>query len=225
MLNDKEEIKMKFAAAELKTFLKNVVNVMEDNIEYLSELDRKLGDGDHGVTMSIGWQAINEKLNEELVTEEDCGKICITTGRTFLSAVGSSVGPLYATGFLRGAKVFQNKTELTGEELKDFWVAFIEGIKERGGAEVGDKTMIDTLYPALETLKSTFDNSNDFVASFTESVASAKKGMELTKDLLSKRGRSSRLGERSLGNQDPGATSAYLILDTFLTTVKSVQTV
>ncbi|NWQ44486.1 dihydroxyacetone kinase subunit L [Bacillus sp. EB106-08-02-XG196] len=216
---------MKFAAADLKVFLKNVVNVMEDNKEYLSELDRKLGDGDHGVTMSIGWQAINEKLNEELVTEDDCGKICITAGRTFLSAVGSSVGPLYATGFLRGAKVFQNKTELTGEDLKEFWVAFIEGIKERGGAEVGDKTMIDTLYPALKTLKSTFESSNDFVASFTETAASAKEGMESTKDLLSKRGRSSRLGERSIGNQDPGATSAYLILETFLTTVKSVQTV
>lgn len=216
---------MKFTAADLKTFLKNVVNVMEENKEYLSELDRKLGDGDHGVTMSIGWQAIDEKLNEELVTEEDCGKICITAGRTFLSAVGSSVGPLYATGFLRGAKVFQNKTELTGEDLKDFWVAFIDGIKERGGAEVGDKTMIDTLHPASETLKSTFDKTNDFVTSFTESVASAKKGMESTKDLLSKRGRSSRLGERSLGNQDPGATSAYLIVETFLTTVNTGQTV
>ncbi|MBZ5751362.1 dihydroxyacetone kinase subunit DhaL [Metabacillus rhizolycopersici] len=216
---------MKFSAVDLKIFLKNVVEVMEDNKEYLSELDRKLGDGDHGVTMSIGWQAIDEKLNEELVAEEDCGKICITTGRTFLSAVGSSVGPLYATGFLRGAKVFQNKTELTGEDLKDFWVAFIEGIKERGGAEVGDKTMIDTLYPALESLKSNFEKEQDFVNAFTESVAAAHKGMESTKDLLSKRGRSSRLGERSLGNQDPGATSAYLILETFLTTINSVQTV
>lgn len=215
---------MKFSAVDLKIFLKNVVEVMEDNKEYLSELDRKLGDGDHGVTMSIGWQAIDEKLNEELVVEEDCGKICITTGRTFLSAVGSSVGPLYATGFLRGAKVFQNKTELTGEDLKDFWVAFIEGIKERGGAEVGDKTMIDTLYPASESLKSNFEKEQDFVNAFTESVAAARKGMESTKDLLSKRGRSSRLGERSLGNQDPGATSAYLILETFLTTINSVQT-
>ncbi|MBO1515543.1 dihydroxyacetone kinase subunit DhaL [Metabacillus bambusae] len=216
---------MKFTAADLKQFLKNVVNVMEDNSEYLSELDRKLGDGDHGVTMSIGWQAINEKLNDDLTSEEDCGKICITTGRTFLSAVGSSVGPLYATGFLRGAKVFQNKSELTGEELRDFWVAFIEGIKERGGAEVGDKTMVDTLHPAMETLKTSYNETNDFVTAFTAAVASANKGMESTKDLLSKRGRSSRLGERSLGNQDPGATSAFLILDTFLTTVNSVQAV
>ncbi|SMQ63773.1 dihydroxyacetone kinase DhaL subunit [Bacillus sp. OV166] len=216
---------MKFTASDLKTFLKNVVNVIEENKEYLSELDRKLGDGDHGVTMSIGWQAIDEKLNNELLSEEDCGKICILAGRTFLSAVGSSVGPLYATGFLRGAKMIQNKTELTGEDLKDFWVAFIEGVKERGGAEVGDKTMIDTLYPALESLKANFDKEQDFQSAFTESVAAAHQGMESTKDLLSKRGRSSRLGERSIGNQDPGATSSYLILETFLTTVNSAQTV
>jgi len=216
---------MKFMADDLKAFLKNVVNVMEENKDYLSELDRKLGDGDHGVTMSIGWQAINEKLNDELKTEQDCGKICITTGRTFLSAVGSSVGPLYATGFLRGAKAIQNKTELTDEDLKDFWVAFIEGIKERGQAEVGDKTMIDTLYPAMESLKKHFQQTGDFAIAFAEAVTAGEKGMEYTKDLLSKRGRSSRLGERSLGNQDPGATSAFLILSTFLALVNSVQTV
>ncbi|MCE4092499.1 dihydroxyacetone kinase subunit DhaL [Priestia aryabhattai] len=216
---------MKFTAEDLKTFLKNVVNVIEENKDYLSELDRKLGDGDHGVTMSIGWQAIDEKLNGELQSEQDCGKICITTGRTFLSAVGSSVGPLYATGFLRGAKVFQNKSELTGEDLKDFWIAFIEGIKERGKAEVGDKTMIDTLQPALESLEHNFNQTNDFRKSFLQAVSDGEKGMESTKNLLSKRGRSSRLGERSVGCQDPGATSAFLILSMFLTTINSVQTV
>ncbi|MFY4775163.1 dihydroxyacetone kinase subunit DhaL [Metabacillus sp. RGM 3146] len=216
---------MNFTAEDLKTFLKNVVDVIEENKEYLSELDRKLGDGDHGVTMSIGWQAINEKLNNDLEAEKDCGKICVTAGRTFLSAVGSSVGPLYATGFLRGAKVLQNKSELTGEDLKDFWAAFIEGIKQRGKAEVGDKTMVDTLQPALESLKSHFNQTSDFAQAFSEAVSAGEKGMESTKDLLSKKGRSSRLGERALGNQDPGATSAFLILSTFLATVHSAQVV
>jgi dihydroxyacetone kinase-like protein len=216
---------MKFSAEDLKTFLKNVVNVIEENKDYLSELDRKLGDGDHGVTMSIGWQAINEKLNGELQSEQDCGKICTTTARTFLSAVGSSVGPLYATGFLRGAKVLQGKSELTDEDLKDFWIAFIEGIKERGKAEVGDKTMIDTLQPALESLKRNFNQTHDFRKVFLQTVSDGKKGMESTKNLVSKKGRSSRLGERSVGYQDPGATSAFLILSMFLTTINSVQTV
>ncbi|MQR87027.1 dihydroxyacetone kinase subunit L [Bacillus megaterium] len=216
---------MKLTAEDLKAFLKDVVNVMEENKDYLSELDRKLGDGDHGVTMSIGWQAINEKLEAELQSEKDCGKICITAGRTFLSAVGSSVGPLYATGFLRGGKVFQNKSELTDKDLKDFWVAFIEGVKDRGKAEVGDKTMIDTFQPALESLTSNFDKTNDFSSAFLQAVSDGEEGMKSTKDLLSKRGRSSRLGERSLGCQDPGATSAFLILSSFLTTINSVQTV
>ncbi|GAE26907.1 dihydroxyacetone kinase [Halalkalibacter wakoensis JCM 9140] len=215
---------MRFHSQDVLKFLKNVVDVMEESKDYLCELDRKLGDGDHGVTMSIGWQAVNEKLQGELKDEEDCGRIFITTGRTFLSAVGSSVGPLYATGFLRGAKIVQQKSELTSNDIVDFWIAFIEGIKERGQAEVGDKTMVDTLQPALDSLKA-YDSSEDFISNFTKTVAEAKKGMESTKDLLSKRGRSSRLGERSLGNQDPGATSAYLILDAFLKTVSASQTV
>ena len=216
---------MTFTSVEFKKFLSNVVEMVEEQKDYLSELDRKLGDGDHGVTMSIGWQAINEKLQNELVNEEDSSKIAITAGRTFLSAVGSSVGPLYATGFLRGAKVFQNKTELSDKDLVDFWVSFIKGVQERGQAEVGDKTMIDTLYPAMIELEKQFDATGDFHQSFSEAVTAAKKGMESTKDMLSKRGRSSRLGERSLGNQDPGATSAFLILETFYQTLKSVQQV
>ncbi|WP_028393380.1 dihydroxyacetone kinase subunit DhaL [Bacillus cihuensis] len=214
---------MKVTAEELKTFLKNVVTMIEEQKDYLCELDRKLGDGDHGVTMSIGWQAVNEKLDGDLKEEVDCGKISILTGRTFLSAVGSSVGPLYATGFMRGAKAFQGKSELKDEDLKDFWVAFIEGIKERGKAEVGDKTMIDTLQPALESLQADFEKSNNFLTAFESAVQAAEKGMESTKDMLSKRGRSSRLGERSLGTTDPGAASAFMILNTFLATIKSVQ--
>ncbi|MED3761951.1 dihydroxyacetone kinase subunit DhaL [Peribacillus frigoritolerans] len=216
---------MKVTAEDFKTFLKNVVTMIEEQKDYLCELDRKLGDGDHGVTMSIGWQAVNEKLDGELKDEKDSAKISILIGRTFLSAVGSSVGPLYATGFMRGAKAFQGKLELGDEELKDFWVAFVQGIKERGKAEVGDKTMIDTLQPALDSLQLNFAQTNDFVASFTEAVKAAEQGMESTKEMISKRGRSSRLGERSLGTMDPGATSSYMILNTFLTTIKSAQTV
>lgn len=216
---------MTMTAEQFKAFLHNVVTMIEEQKDYLCELDRKLGDGDHGVTMSIGWQAVNEKLNGELKDEQDCGKIAIMAGRTFLSAVGSSVGPLYATGFMRGAKAFQGKSEVNDEELKDFWVAFIEGIKERGQAEVGDKTMVDTLQPALNSLQASFEKSSDFLELFKEAVVAAKDGMESTKDILSKRGRSSRLGERSLGTIDPGAASSFMILETFLTTLKSRQAV
>ncbi len=216
---------MKMTTDEFKDFLHNVVIMVEEQKDYLCELDRKIGDGDHGVTMSIGWQAINEKLNNEFKDEQDCGKVAIMAGRTFLSAVGSSVGPLYATGFMRGAKALQEKSELSGEDLISFWVAFVEGIKERGQAEVGDKTMIDTLQPTLEMLQSKSMESEDFVSLFTHAVVAAEQGMKSTKDILSKRGRSSRLGERSIGTIDPGAASAYMILNTFLQTIKSTQTV
>lgn len=212
---------MNVTAQELIYYFKEVVEVMETEKDYLCDLDRKLGDGDHGVTMSIGWQAVNEKLNGELMEETDCGKISITVGKTFLDAVGSSVGPLYATGFLRGAKAIRGKSELTDEDLAAFWVAFGNGVQERGQAKVGDKTIIDTLAPAVETLEESFAKSGDFVSAFKEAVAAGKAGMESTKDLISKIGRSSRLGERSVGAQDPGATSAYFILATFLSFVEA----
>src|SRR5699024_3329201 len=113
---------------------------VEAEKDYFCELDRKLGDGDHGVTMSIGWQAINEKLDTDLLEEVDLAKISVGVGKTFLSAVGSSVGPLYATVFMRGAKVVKGETTFTYEHLKDFWVAFAYGVQERGQANVGDKT-------------------------------------------------------------------------------------
>lgn len=195
-------------------FLNIVTETMEQEKEYLCELDRKLGDGDHGVTMSIGWQAIKKELEQQ--NELDCSKLAVLAGKTFLEAVGSSVGPLYATGFLRGAKAIKDKEVLSDADLTAFWLAFMSGVKERGQAEVGDKTMIDTLEPARIALEQAFAMSGNFEEAFRVAIVAAEAGMVSTIDLLSKRGRSSRLGDRSLGNQDPGATSAYLILTNFL---------
>lgn len=212
---------MNITAKEFIDYFKQVVEVMEEEKDYLCELDRKLGDGDHGVTMSIGWQAINEQLTNELAEETDCGKISSTVGMTFLNAVGSSVGPLYATGFLRGAKVIKNKSVLTDQDLVEFWIAFGKGVKERGQAEVGDKTMIDTLDPVVKVLEENFKETQDFLSVFKQAVSAGEEGMKSTIEMLSKIGRSSRLGERSKGTQDPGATSAYFILFTFLTFIET----
>lgn len=211
---------MNISSTDFIEYLKEVVEVIEKEKEYLCELDRKLGDGDHGVTMSIGWQAINEQLNKQLVDESDCGRISTTVGMTFLDAVGSSVGPLYATGFMRGGQAVKGKTELNDADLVEYWIAFTNGVKDRGKAGVGDKTMIDTLIPFGETLKEDFAKSQDFIKAFKQAVSAGEKGMKSTKDLVSKIGRSSRLGERSLGVQDPGATSVYIILSAFLEYMK-----
>lgn len=208
---------MEITAREFKTYLKKVVDMIEREKDYLCELDRKIGDGDHGVTMSIGFQAVNEKLDNELVEENDCSKISVTAGKTFLNAVGSSVGPLYATGFMRGAKQIKKKEVLDDNDVIAFWIAFGNGVKERGQAEVGDKTMVDTLAPFVEVLETKGSETEDNnIPVFREAVHAAEEGMKSTKDLLSQKGRSSRLGDRSVGEQDPGATSAYLLLVTFL---------
>ncbi|MFG6150325.1 dihydroxyacetone kinase subunit DhaL [Halobacillus sp. B23F22_1] len=204
---------MSVNAKEFIQYFKKVVEVMENEKDYLCELDRKLGDGDHGVTMSIGWQAVNKTLNDELAEESDCGKISSSVGMTFLNAVGSSVGPLYATGFMRGGKAIKGKKELIDEDLKAYWIAFTDGVRDRSQAKVGDKTMIDTLAPFEKVLSDS--QSSDFQAVFTEALEAGEKGMKSTVDLASNIGRSSRLGERSVGVQDPGATSVYFILSTF----------
>ncbi|HLR43118.1 MAG TPA: dihydroxyacetone kinase subunit DhaL [Pseudogracilibacillus sp.] len=211
---------MEITAIEFKNFLQAVVDMVEEEKDYLCELDRNLGDGDHGVTMSIGWQAVQEKLSNELQEETDLGKISVVTGKTFLNAVGSSVGPLYATGFMRGAKVVKGKTTFTDADLKDFWIAFANGIQERGQAKVGDKTMVDTLAPFAEKLEESYSETGNFYESYKVAVTAAEEGMRSTKDIVSKLGRSSRLGDRSVGFQDPGATSAYYILQTFLLTLE-----
>ncbi|MCP3027825.1 dihydroxyacetone kinase subunit DhaL [Halobacillus sp. A5] len=206
---------MELSSYDLKNFFKTVADMMEEEKDYLCELDRKIGDGDHGVTMSIGWQAVNEILDADLKDEEDCGKISVAVGKTFLSAVGSSVGPLYATGLMKGAKSGKKKNVMNELDLVEYWVAFARGIKERGQAEVGEKTMVDTLEPFANTLEAKYEETQKFFESFEHAVRDAEKGMKSTKDIISKKGRSSRLGDRSIGAQDPGATSAFMILSAF----------
>ncbi|TFJ92346.1 dihydroxyacetone kinase subunit DhaL [Lentibacillus salicampi] len=213
---------MEITAREFKTYLKNVITMVESEKDYLCELDRKIGDGDHGITMSIGFQAVRENLDHELAEETDCSKISISVGKTFLNAVGSSVGPLYATGFMRGAKQIKKKEVLNDQDVIAFWIAFGNGVKERGRAEIGDKTMVDTFAPFVDALEANGKGAEDLSTIFREAVTKAEEGMHSTKKLISKKGRSSRLGDRSIGAQDPGATSAYFLLVTFLALIEDL---
>jgi dihydroxyacetone kinase-like protein len=202
---------------QLKQMFLEIAGRIEEVKDELSELDRQLGDGDHGVTMSIGWQAVADKVRDS--SAGDCGALLKEVAMAFLNAVGSSVGPLYATAFIRGSAALQGKTELTREDLVSFWEAAIQGIQERGKAKVGDKTMMDTWYPVLDVLKSQGGEQDVFDKALVE----AEKGMKSTENLLSQLGRSSRLGDRSLGHKDPGAVSAYYIFDTFVQYVHKVM--
>ena len=206
---------MTLTSETYKSFILALAELFEEQKDNLCELDRKIGDGDHGVTMNIGYQAVKSTIHNELQVQDDIAKISVAVGKSFLDAVGSSVGPLYASGFLKSAVAVKNKTELDDTDLYQFWIAFSKGIKARGKAEIGDKTMIDTLEPFYLSLESSKSQNINFKKAFVPALLKAKQGMESTKDIVSNKGRSKRLGYRSQGHVDPGAMSAYLMLNTF----------
>ncbi|BBH24497.1 dihydroxyacetone kinase subunit L [Paenibacillus baekrokdamisoli] len=213
---------MEVTSQQLKMILHTIAYKMDSEKEHLSDLDRELGDGDHGITMSLGWRAIKEAL-ADMPENTDCGLLCKTAGMTFLNAVGSSVGPLYATAFMRAGAAVKEKMALSEEDLLSFWTAFVEGIIERGKAAVGDKTMVDVWAPALESLREGYRHGKDVHASFRDAVSAGRAGMIATAEMVSRKGRSSRLGNRSLSHQDPGAVSAYLILSVFADMLESID--
>lgn len=206
---------MTLTSETYKSFILALAELFEEQKDNLCELDRKIGDGDNGVTMNIGYQAVKSTIHNELQVQDDIAKISVAVGKSFLDAVGSSVGPLYASGFLKSAVAVKNKTELDDTDLYQFWIAFSKGIKARGKAEIGDKTMIDTLEPFYLSLETSKYQSINFKEAFEIALLEAKKGMESTKDIVSNKGRSKRLGYRAQGHVDPGAMSAYLMLNTF----------
>ena len=207
-----------------KEFIEILYKVCEDiekNKDYFSELDRATGDGDHGVTMSIGWTAVKEKLRT-ISSDLTFDKICMQVASSFLSAVGASAGPLYATALMRGGSKLKDLNSCNSIQLADFFKAAANGIKERGKAELGDKTMLDVWMPASETIEEASNSSEDIVKVLEQGAIKANESMEATKDMLSKRGRSSKLGERSVGHIDPGAASSAMIINTFFDTVKNL---
>ncbi|MFD0872381.1 PTS-dependent dihydroxyacetone kinase, ADP-binding subunit dhaL [Chlamydia abortus] len=211
---------MKLTISDFKQIFIYIAEQIEARKDELSELDRAVGDGDHGVTMSIGWQAIVDKLNS--YEGDDFAALCKDMAMSFLNAVGSSVGPLYATAFLRGGMALQGKAELDEEDVVQFWLKAVNGIQERGKAQVGDKTMMDTWIPAMQALEQERGKGGDLLASLEAAVTAGEKGMNSTAEMLSQKGRSSRLGERSVGHLDPGSVSAYIILSSFLEALRKL---
>jgi len=206
----------------IQIFFKICENI-EKNKDYFSELDRAIGDGDHGVTMSIGWTAVKEKLSE-FSDDITFDKICIQIASSFLNAVGASAGPLYATALMRGGAKLKGLKNINSSQMADFFEAAANGIKERGKAELGDKTMLDVWLPVSEVMKINVEQNEDIIEILLKGSLIADQAMKSTKDMLSKKGRSSRLGERSKGHIDPGAASSEMIIRTFYETTKDFNT-
>ena len=203
---------------QIVRWLENTATVLNANKEYLTELDSAIGDADHGINMDRGFKKVIEKL--PTVADKDIGNILKTIGMTLISSVGGASGPLYGTFFMRSGMTVIAKEELTNDDLYKLLLAGVEGILQRGRAQLGDKTMYDAWAPALDAMRAGFDNGDDTITALRATVAAAETGMKDTIPLQAKKGRASYLGERSIGHQDPGATSTYLILNTLLETLE-----
>jgi dihydroxyacetone kinase-like protein len=195
-----------------------VAVVLEQNKDYLTELDAAIGDADHGINMNRGFQKVISQLPS--VADKDIGSILKTVRMTLLSSVGGASGPLYGTMFLRASTAVAGKSELSDEDLVALLQAAVDGIIQRGKANLGDKTMLDALSPASDAFKQAVANNVSTQEALQQAVAAAEEGMNKTIPLVAKKGRASYLGDRSSGHQDPGATSAYLILKTLLENVR-----
>ncbi|GAA0738597.1 dihydroxyacetone kinase subunit DhaL [Clostridium oceanicum] len=204
-------------ACDLKNIFKNISKVIEENEKFLSELDGAIGDGDHGFNMNKGFKAVIEKIDS--IEDKDIGKLLKTVGMTLVTNVGGASGPLYGTAFMYSGKKLAGKEELNIEDLVVILEESLNGIKVRGKAETGEKTMVDSISPALDALKESLNNGLDSKEAMKNVVDAAQKGVEYTKDIIATKGRASYLGERSIGHQDPGATSSYLILKSIYETI------
>jgi phosphoenolpyruvate---glycerone phosphotransferase subunit DhaL len=177
---------------------------------YLTELDSAIGDADHGINMDKGFQKVVEKLPS--MPADDIGALLKGIGSTLVSTVGGASGPLYWGFFTKFGATVAGKTGIDISELATGLEAGVADIQNRGKAEPGDKTMVDTFLPALGALRAAIDRGDAPADALAAAVAAAEQGMLATIPLVARKGRASYLGERSAGHQDPGATSSHLLL-------------
>jgi phosphoenolpyruvate---glycerone phosphotransferase subunit DhaL len=197
------------------TWLRRSAEELHAQRDYLTQLDAAIGDADHGINMDRGFTAVLDKL--PAVAEADIGTILKTVGTTLVSTVGGASGPLYGTAFLRAGTALAGKQELQASDIAAGLEAALEGVKARGHAQIGEKTMVDALSPAVDAFKASVSAGESIQDALRGAGDAAEEGMKATIPLVATKGRASYLGERSAGHQDPGATSVTLLLHTALT--------
>jgi phosphoenolpyruvate---glycerone phosphotransferase subunit DhaL len=189
-----------------------LVQTIVDNKVYLSEVDGKIGDGDHGINMAKGFNLIKDRLGDKEISLSDgLGLI----GKTLMTEIGGSMGPIYGTFFIQMSLKSKNKPETDGPLFGEMLKAARLALEDLGGAKVGDKTLMDAVIPAQEAYQAAVEGGASLPEALKKMEDAAEAGRDSTVDLVAKIGRSARLGERSRGVLDAGATSATLILETF----------
>lgn len=203
---------MPVSNGQVSDWIRAFAAVVAENREYLTELDSAIGDADHGINMNRGFQAVRGKLDAGEAA--DIGALLKTVGMTLVSTVGGASGPLYGTLFLQMGTSAAGKSDLSGDDWAEALAAGVAGVQRRGKAELGDKTMIDALVPAVEAVRSALADGSTLDEALRRSAEAAREGMTATIPLVARKGRASYLGERSANHQDPGATSSWLLLRT-----------
>ncbi len=195
-------------AQEVIELLRFIAQRLRDHQDELTALDNQVGDGDHGVSMVQGFDAV--LVATEPFADGTPSEVLRTAGQAFLNAVGATVGPLYATAFLRAAGAVDGHASLKVDDAGRAFQGWVEGLRARGKAEVGEKTMMDVWIPAWEAFAT--HRREGSRAGLEAAVVAGWQGFQRTEDMPARRGRASRLAERSLGVGDPGALSAYVML-------------
>ena len=195
---------------DILRWLERIADVLHENAAYLTQLDSAIGDADHGINMDRGFTAVRAKF--PTMATMDIATQLKTVGTTLVSTVGGASGPLYGTAFLRAGVAVAGKQQLGPADFVALLEAFLGGIVARGKAQPGEKTMVDALTPALAAAKQALNEGLPLKELALQATQEAEEGMKATIPLLATKGRASYLGERSVGHQDPGATSSWLIL-------------
>ncbi|WP_247002327.1 dihydroxyacetone kinase subunit DhaL [Halosolutus gelatinilyticus] len=210
MSDDRQDLETQSEA--VREAVATIANRLADEKTHLTDLDSAIGDADHGANMDRGFQTALERVEE---TDGGPATLVKTTGTALVSAVGGASGPLYGGSLMKASQELEDG--ITAESTVAFAERYLETVEERGKASVGDKTMLDALTPAVHTYKKSIEVDDcEPVEALGKAVDAARRGVEFTTPLRARKGRASYLGWRSVGHQDPGATSTLYLLEELL---------
>ena len=210
---------MTFTNEDAQSVVFDLIATIQKNKDYLSELDGKIGDGDHGVNMNKGFTLCEKKLEG---MQPDMSQALRVLGQTLMEDIGGSMGPLYGIFFETMADKSEKVSEIDAATFEIMLKSAISEVMFIGNAQRGDKSLLETLIPAQEAFSAALAEGKNFAEALEDMCLAAEAGWRSTENMVAKIGRASRLGERSRGFLDPGATSCYLILDSFAGSIKKL---
>lgn len=196
-----------------------LIESIKANVDYLTELDGKIGDGDHGINMQKGFTITGQKLEGKQFNFSEALNLL---GDVLVSDIGGSMGPIYGSYFIEMGDCCRNQEFINKKIYLSMYEMALEVVLSIGTAKLGDKTMLDTMIPGINALKASVENDKPFTVCLNEMTSAARAGMDSTKDMIAKVGRSARLGERSRGVLDAGSVSCFLIIQDMAESIKKL---